>query len=375
MSDIPKITHLQKAEIYRFVDEVSNLDLLLKPEIRNNNEVFKFITMLLNNIEALKDINGEQGKWIYLPNEFFKNQSISNKALILRNILPVQSFAIFSLQRITNKYEELMEAVKEHKKLYAEYVEIAAKGGHISQNREFIGAWIDAISSFWFNVAHFVYDIQIELEVKKSPTITKPKNILEEVMSQNMDVLYHKILYDLKVFRNGFFESNKNNFMAYNIQHFLEFEIFSMSFFLYYLQNKNSQFHIAFEKKCFEQILLAAENVEQMVSENKNILYDTSCARDSDYLRKKIASYQADIINHSKDSLLYFPKFSQFSLLRYALYSTENIDFKMMANPMTGDRSFESSFAAMVGVLFLRADNIEKFEIAKQGYINKRGDK
>ena len=170
-TSLPKVTKknclttFQQAQLFKFVDDVVGLDISNKSEATKNIAVHNFISNVIERTVKLKKIEEEQPGWVLLPGKLFESIDEKDKLQIIHLISPMQKLGVNYLKTITPDYDKLMTDIKEAKRMFAQYKEFADKGGHISQNREFIGEWIKTISDQWFGVAHFVYDLQNEMEL------------------------------------------------------------------------------------------------------------------------------------------------------------------------------------------------------------------
>lgn len=157
-----RLTNFQKSELVFFADKVEQLELLSKLQILHNSLINSFINELLFNVKKLKNFEEEQPKWFYNLDKIFYTIDETDKKQIIELTIPVYLIAKDQLNKITNNYSKLINDVKEHKRLSKIYDEYAARGGHISQDREFIGIWINTIGEQWFRIAHFVYEIEVQ---------------------------------------------------------------------------------------------------------------------------------------------------------------------------------------------------------------------
>jgi hypothetical protein len=157
----------QKKKFFKFLTEVSNLNILTKLPLNCEERVKNFVKRKLEIIEWVKDIDNQNS---YLKfSDGFEEIDLGEKIIILQALIPFQVLTLDFLKQITFDYDMLLSDVQKHKMLD----EKGPKEGvqwikAVMQKREFIGDWERRIGKPWYWLAYFVYEIQFENEKMQS---------------------------------------------------------------------------------------------------------------------------------------------------------------------------------------------------------------
>ncbi|MFL5765934.1 MAG: hypothetical protein ACJ77K_18455 [Bacteroidia bacterium] len=157
---VKNLSGFQESQLMSYIKDVMSLDLISKVKRSENEKLTKFTIDLVQKFEKLRNTEQDPTGWVLLPDKLFENFDSEEKGLIISILKPVEDLSIAYLNTIVEDLPKLMRDIEKHKQLAKQYAEFRAAGGHISQDREFIGEWVRKISPHWFGIAHFLYDIK-----------------------------------------------------------------------------------------------------------------------------------------------------------------------------------------------------------------------
>lgn len=189
---------------------------------------------------------------------------------------------------------------------------------------------------------------------------------LKELDSTDYDVLYHRLLEDVKFVSVDFYREedfkmitlmDEFTMRSCSPNHF-EFELFAISWFLAHLDSMKVEHFKDFLRVCFKQIQIKIENISSLSSSSVVSFKYNNQVRDSQFVLAKIAGYIDDIGKYLKDRT-FVPKFTYSSLFIKPFCSAD--DIKVDCNNIEVGTQFIKIYNRALSMFASRFKDIERF--------------